>query len=329
MKITVLGAGAWGTALAIHFAQYHQVILWGKDKDHIQALKKERQNTRYLSHHTFPTELHITDDFSLALKNSELILCATPVSGLRSTLQNIKKEGQEKTPFLWACKGFEQQTGLLPHQILLEEIPNHHYYGALSGPSFADELARGLPCAVCIASPNGPWLRDLVRTLNTSVMRLYANTDLIGAEVGGALKNIMAIATGVSDGLNCGLNARAALITRGLAEMSRLSTALGARTESMMGLAGMGDLVLTCTGNLSRNRTVGLLLAQNKDLPSILKELGHVAEGVFTAFEALKMANRHRIDLPITEIVCALLNGHIQAKDAVENLMNREPRSEI
>ncbi len=328
MKIAVIGAGAWGTALAVHFAHYHQVIIWSWDTEHNQTMRKERQNQRYLKEIVFPENLIVMDDFALAVEDAELILCVTPVAGLRETLQKIKATGKAKTPFLWACKGFEQQTGLLPHHIVQQELPDHPCYGALSGPSFALELAQGLPCAVCLASSNELWLADLVKTLNTPVMRLYANTDLIGVEVGGALKNIIAIATGVADGLGYGLNARAALITRGLAEISRLADVLGGHSETMMGLSGMGDLILTCTGSLSRNRTVGLLLAQNKTLATALDELGHVAEGVSTAFEARKLAKFNQINLPITEIVCQLLESQIQAKDAVEALMNRAPRFE-
>ena len=328
MKIAVLGNGAWGTALASHFSHFHQTMLWGRNETLITQMQQTRTNAQYLPDIPLPFTLQLTANLSQALEGAELILCVTPIAGLRTTLQQIKACGYGKTPLLWACKGFEQQTGLLPHQMVAEELLDLSCFGALSGPSFAQELAQGLPCAVCLASWEQEWLESLTSKLNTPVMRLYSNNDLIGTEVGGALKNIMAIATGVADGLGYGMNARAALITRGLAEITRLGKALGAHPQTMMGLSGMGDLILTCTGSLSRNRTVGLLLAQNKDLPTILHELGHVAEGVYTAYEAEKLAHHHQIELPITSTVCQLLSGQTEAQIAIDSLMSRQPRAE-
>lgn len=328
MNITILGAGAWGTALALHFAQSHQVSLWTHDEPHAHELQKDRSNKQYLKGFPFPDTLAVLVDFTDAVSNADLILIATPVVGLRPTLQKLKAASFDHKPILWVCKGFEAKTGLLPHQVLQQELPNHPFYGALSGPSFAQELAQGLPCAVSVASPNYEWIESLAKELNNSVMRLYANKDLVGVEVGGAVKNVMAIATGVADGLSFGLNARAALITRGLAEMNRLAASLGAESNTLMGLAGMGDLILTCTGSLSRNRNVGLKLAEGKNLTEILQELGHVAEGVSTAYETQQLALKHQIDMPITKAVCTLLDGKTDPYKVVDALMRREPKSE-
>jgi len=229
---------------------------------------------------------------------------------------------------LTACKGFEQGSGLLPHQVVREELPDNPRIGILSGPSFAQELAQQLPCAVTLASDNTAWIESLAAALSSAVLRLYANDDMVGVGVGGAVKNVMAIAVGIADGLQYGLNARAALMTRGLAEINRLALALGAKQTTLMGLAGMGDLILTCTGSLSRNRQVGLKLAEGKPLPVILSELGHVAEGVYTIREAGAQAAKLGIEMPITRILNELLDGRVDVNDVAERLMLREIRSE-
>ena len=265
---------------------------------------------------------------SEALRDSELVLVVTPVVGLRSSVEQLKQHGGGHLPILTACKGFELDTGLLTFQVVQEVLPENPHIGVLSGPSFAQELAQQLPCAVCLASQNEAWLHELVQELNTNVMRLYANSDVIGVSVGGAVKNIMAIATGLSDGLNYGLNARAALVTRGLAEITRLAVAMGAHTKTMMGLAGMGDLILTCTGALSRNRKVGLGLAEGKTLHQVLKEIGHVAEGVPTIEEVHNAAAKYQIDMPITDMLYQLVRNELAANAVVERLMQRETKSE-
>lgn len=328
MNITILGAGAWGTALALHFAQTHMVTLWTHGEAHAHELQKDRSNVQYLKNFLFPDTLAVSTDFIEAVSDADLILIATPVVGLRPSLQKLKNIFFQDKPILWVCKGFEAKTGLLPHQVLQQELPNHKFYGALSGPSFAQELAQGLPCAVSLASPNYEWVEALAKDLNNSVMRLYANKDLVGVEVGGAVKNVMAIATGVADGLSFGLNARAALITRGLAEMNRLASCLGAESNTLMGLAGVGDLILTCTGSLSRNRSVGLKLAEGKNLTEILNELGHVAEGVSTAYETKNLAIKYQIEMPITQAVCTLLDGKTDPYKVVGALMMRAPKTE-
>lgn len=325
MKIGVMGAGAWGSALAIHFALHgHDVTLWTHHGEHAQALATDGENTRYLPGFPLPAALHI----DTTLPPADVLIVATPMAALRQSAQRIQTAGLAQTPVLAACKGFEQHSGLLPHQVLAEVLHANPCIGVLSGPSFAQELAQQLPCAVTLASANLAWAKKISSILNSSVMRLYANHDVAGAAVGGALKNVLAIATGISDGLHCGLNARAALITRGLAEITRLALALGAQATTLMGLAGMGDLILTCTGSLSRNRTVGLMLAQGKNLPQILHELGHVAEGVYTIEEAQRQAHVHHIDMPITQVLYQLIHEKIDVLAVADALMDRIPKIE-
>ncbi|MDN0076514.1 NAD(P)H-dependent glycerol-3-phosphate dehydrogenase [Crenobacter sp. SG2303] len=328
MKLAVLGAGAWGTALAIDYARDHQVTLWARNAEQVAEMADSRVNTRYLPDAEFPPSLALSADLADAVAGVELILLVTPIAGFRPTLRALAATGQPVPPILWACKGFEAGSGLLPHQVLLEELPGLKEFGVLSGPSFAREVALGLPAAVTVASHDYAFAKRIARELNSSRLRLYANDDLIGVEVGAAVKNVMAIATGVADGLGSGLNARAALITRGLAEVTRLVVALGGKAETMMGLAGMGDLILTCTGALSRNRQVGLKLAEAKPLAVILQELGHVAEGVPTAYEVQRLARELNVAMPITDAVCQLLSGSADPQRVVAGLMAREPKSE-
>jgi len=324
MNIHVLGAGAWGTALAIAFAGRHAVTLVVRDQDQAQAMAQAGENARYLAGSRFPAGLTITA--SPRLIEADLVVVATPVAGLRASIQRLKAEAPH-VPFLWACKGLEAGSGLLPHQVVASvgvAVP----YGAITGPSFAEEVAKGLPAAVTLASADPAFVTRTVQALNDSRLRLYANEDLIGAEVGGAVKNVLAIACGVCDGLGLGLNARAALMTRGLAEITSFGMAMGARRETFMGLAGMGDLILTCTGDLSRNRRVGLALAQGKALPDITRDLGHVAEGVLTAREVARRADQLGVDMPITTAVCAVLDGLVTPRQVVEQLMGRDPKAE-
>ncbi|AWI77359.1 glycerol-3-phosphate dehydrogenase [Parazoarcus communis] len=327
MQISVFGAGAWGTALAQAFADTHQVTLWARDAAHIEALRTERENRRYLPGLPLHPELQLTSDFDAAARSADLHLVVTPLSGLRSTTRALHRLKPD-TPLIWACKGLEAGSARLPHEIVFEELGADAPCGVLTGPSFAAEVARGLPAAVTIASADPEFASHWVNSLHQPLLRLYANTDVIGCEIGGAIKNVMAIASGVSDGMGFGLNARAALITRGLAEIARLAEALGGKPETLMGLAGMGDLILTCTGDLSRNRRVGLALAEGKTLDDILRDLGHVAEGVSTAREVTAMAERVGVDMPICSAVNALLHeGHV-AREVVEQLLARDPKHE-
>ncbi|MBV8645880.1 NAD(P)H-dependent glycerol-3-phosphate dehydrogenase [Paludibacterium sp.] len=328
MKLAVLGAGAWGSALAIAFSRLHDVVLWSRDGAHVAELAAARVNQRYLPDAPFPERLSLSADLPRAIADADLILIATPIVGLRPTLRALKASSARLAPLIWACKGFEAGSSLLPHQVVAEEMPLHHPCGVLSGPSFAREVAAGLPAAVTIASDDAAFAERIAREWHNPLLRLYANDDLVGVEVGGAVKNVMAIATGVADGLGFGLNTRAALITRGLAEITRLAVALGASQKTMMGLAGMGDLILTCTGSLSRNRQVGLRLAEGLPLAQILDELGHVAEGVPTAREVLTMAERLEVEMPITAAVCGLLYYGAAPEEVVDGLLSRSPKSE-
>ncbi|MBO7380154.1 MAG: NAD(P)-dependent glycerol-3-phosphate dehydrogenase [Neisseriaceae bacterium] len=328
MNIAVIGAGAWGTALALHFHRCgHTVSLFAENQAMADEINQHKENILFFKGFRLPENLTITADYS-QLKNADLILAVVPTAALRQVAMEHLQKYAPKTPVLAACKGFEKNTGLLPHQVLKEVLPENPYIGLLSGPSFAKEVALALPCAVCIASDNTAWADEIATQLNSTIMRMYANHDPIGVAVGGAVKNVIAVAAGVADGLKFGLNARAALLTRGLAEITRLALALGANATTMMGLAGMGDLILTATGDLSRNRQVGLKFAENKPLPQILQELGHVAEGINTIAEVNRMAEKHGIDMPITRILFDLINDKITAQAAVEQLMLREPKSE-
>lgn len=327
MKIAVLAAGAWGTALAISFAGRHQVRLWTNEADVADEMRSARENRRYLPGHALPAGLEVSTDLAATLADCELVILATPMAGLRSTVQAYRDCGC-RSPLIWVCKGFEAGSGKLPHQVVGEILSPDYVYGALSGPSFAEEVAAGQPTAVALATHPAEASRALAAELHGSRLRIYANDDLIGVEVGGAVKNVLAIATGVCDGLGLGLNPRAALMTRGLAEIARLGQALGAKRETFLGLAGMGDLILTCTGDLSRNRRVGLGLAQGKALAQIVEELGHVAEGVFTAREVDALAQRLGVDMPVSQSVAALLAGRCSARQALEALLARDPKDE-
>jgi glycerol-3-phosphate dehydrogenase (NAD(P)+) len=336
----VIGAGAWGTALAVNACARHRVTLLARDAVQAQAMQAQRQNARYLPGIALPAALHVDaatrpDQFAQA----DLIVIATPLAGLREWLVNLR---HSHAPVAWLCKGLEpaaSQSGnaavqpslntksLLAHEIRAQAAPDL-IAGILSGPSFAQEVARGQPTALVAASPHANVRDALVQAFHTHTLRVYANDDIVGVEVGGAVKNVLAIATGLCDGLNLGLNARAALITRGLAEMTRLGVALGAKAETFMGLSGLGDLVLTATGDLSRNRKVGLLLAQGQSLSQATASLGHVAEGVLCARAVVQRAQSLHIEMPIAHCVVALLDGKITPSEAVALLMGREAAAE-
>ena len=328
MKIAILGAGAWGTALALHLVRRHDVALWARDPAQAAAMRSARENTRYLPGHSLPASLRVEAEVPAAVRDVELNIVATPLSGLRETLRRLRRHAP-RTPLIWVCKGLEADTMLLPHQIVAEELGGDVASGALTGPSFAEEVARDLPTAVTLASGDGQFAESAAQILHSPRLRIYASHDVTGAEVGGAVKNVMAIAAGISDGMGFGLNARAALITRGLAEITRLGLALGGRRETFMGLAGMGDLILTCTGDLSRNRRVGLALARGQALGEILRELGHAAEGVSSAREVAALARRMDIDMPITQAVKGVLHDGMRTDEAVEQLLGRDPKLEF
>ena len=354
MKIAILGAGAWGTALAVSACgnpdAHHQVSLWARDPLQATALQDQRVNQRYLPAVALPMPLairvwpvHGASDAASQMRSAslladqDLIVVATPMAALREWLGRLRNC---TAPVAWLCKGFEEARadvaepgcgpphGLLAHEVLAQTAPGLHA-GVLSGPSFALEVARGQPTALVAASVEAPVRAALASAFHSPSLRVYTSDDIVGVEVGGAVKNVLAIATGLCDGLRLGLNARAALVTRGLHEMTRLGVALGARTETFMGLSGLGDLVLTATGDLSRNRKVGLALAQGHTLQQAVSSLGHVAEGVYCAHTVVQRARRLAIDMPIACAVEALLDGRLSPQEAVVALMGREARDEF
>ena len=330
----VLGAGAWGTAVAVHLARRDdlEVTLWTRDTVQAHAMAQQRVNPRYLPGIALPGALRVTSDLAEAA-DAGLLIVATLVAALPVVADQLAAVGA-RAPLVWLSKGFlvvpaapELPAGVaLAHQVLARRW--RAPVGVISGPSFASEVARGLPTAVAVAATTPALAARVARLLRADTLRAYECADIAGVEVGGAVKNVLAIAAGASDGLSFGHNARAALITRGLAETGRLSAALGGERETLMGLAGLGDLVLTCTGDLSRNRRVGLGLAQGKSLAAIHAELGHVAEGVGTATAVRALARHHGVDMPICDAVYRVLNEGLSPKQAVESLLKREPRAE-
>ena len=350
MNILILGAGAWGSALAISAAgnakAFHTVTLWSRDAAQAANMQSQRCNTKYLPQVAFPESLKIASgDFSARVTTADLVIIATPMSGLRGILLQL---ADVICPVAWLCKGFETSlegraeggVGLLGHEIYAQIAANQAKTtkntlttglktGVFSGPSFALEVARGQPTALVAASEHASVRDALTQAFHSPTLRVYGSSDVAGVEVGGAVKNVLAIATGLCDGLQLGLNARAALITRGLAEMTRLGLALNADIETFMGLSGLGDLVLTATGDLSRNRKVGLLLAQGKTLPEAVASLGHVAEGVYCARTVSQRALSLGVDMPITQCVVKVLDGTLSAKQAVGVLMGREATEEL
>lgn len=333
MKIVVIGAGAWGTAMAISAAAHpagHAVTLWARDAQQLADMQAARCNARYLPDIALPPTLALAGGDVAALATAaDLVIVATPMAALRAMLVQLRGC---PVPVAWLCKGFEATAdsgsfGLMAHEVRAQAAPDL-IAGVLSGPSFALEVARGQPTALVAASAHERVRSALVQAFHSPSLRVYANDDIVGVEVGGAVKNVLSIATGLCDGLHLGLNARAALITRGLAEMTRLGLALGARADTFMGLSGLGDLVLTATGDLSRNRRVGLLLAQGQSLQQAVASLGHVAEGVYSARTVVQRARHLGVDMPISEAVVALLDGRLQPADAVAALMERGPKGE-
>ncbi|OFZ69202.1 MAG: glycerol-3-phosphate dehydrogenase [Betaproteobacteria bacterium RBG_16_56_24] len=328
MNITIIGAGAWGTALAISLAANHRVTLLARDAAQVEAMRATRRNQRYLPDIALPANLELSSDLSAAMRAVDLVIIAVPVSALRSTLRQLG-QSPRRPGVVWVCKGFEAETSLLPHQVFDEVLPEGYKCGVLSGPSFAQEVARGLPAALTLASGDEEFARSTAQALHHAHLRIYASSDVAGVEVGGAVKNVMAIASGICDGMGLGLNARAALLTRGLAEITRLGLKFGGRPETLYGLSGVGDLILTCTGDLSRNRQVGLLLAQQHDLSEILQRLGHVAEGVYTVREVHHLAQRLGVAMPICEAVYRIIYEHVPAAEAIAGLLNRAPNQEF
>ena len=331
MNIAIFGAGAWGTAMAVSLATRHRVLLWGRETEQVLEAEKTRVNNMGLPGVHLPDALHLTGHFDKAANHGAgpagLVIVATSVAGLRPVLTQLKEYPVKNV--IWLCKGFERDSGLLPSQVAGEVIDDEGIHlGVLSGPSFAQEVAAGLPCALTIASQSEVLRGIVVGAMNAGMMRIYSSDDVIGVEVVGALKNILAVATGIADGMSMGLNARAALMTRGLAEITRMGIVLGGRLETFMGLTGVGDLILTCTGDLSRNRRVGLGLAKGKTLVEVVSELGHVAEGVNCAHTVRELAQKMGVEMPLTFAVASVLFDGVSIKDAVAQLMSRHVRDE-
>ena len=327
--IAVIGAGSWGTALAIHLADSgHNVLLWGNEPEHIQLLGENRCNQQYLPDAPFPDLLQLTSDLEQALASPAWILMAIPSHAYRPFLKKNSHLFKDDVGIAWASKGLERGSGKLIHQVIAEELPHCNKTAVMSGPTFAAEVARNLPTSITVASESGSFSKQLSDDLHSGRFRVYLSNDLIGVELGGSIKNVLAIAAGAADGLGFGANTRAALITRGLAEMMRLGEAMGGHRETFMGLSGMGDLILTCTDNQSRNRRTGLLLAQGKTLEQAREEIGQAVEGINTAKEVVELARQHNVEVPISEQVYRVLYENCPINEAVRALLGRKSSQE-
>ena len=327
--VTVLGAGSWGTALAILLARNGVAVkLWDRDEVHIEQMARGRATSVTCRASNFPNLFPRWTICQAALENTEFVLIAVPSSGFRSVLQKVRTQVGSSFNLIWASKGLEPGTGKFLHQVVDEELPEHRLIAVLSGPSFAKEVARGLPTAVTIASKNTEYATSVASLFHCPRFRTYTSKDVLGVELGGSIKNVLAIAAGISDGLGYGANARAALITRGLAEIMRLGTKLGGHRETFMGLAGVGDLVLTCTDDQSRNRRLGLALGRGIALDQAVADIGQAVEGLHTAKEVDELARSHQVDMPITQQVKRVLYDGEEAAAAVDALLAREPKAE-
>jgi glycerol-3-phosphate dehydrogenase (NAD(P)+) len=325
----ILGAGSWGTALALHLSRLGQSIrLWTADTKHAQLLQQERANNRYLSKHPFPATLYPTAHLPTAVNGVRDILIAVPSVGFRNTLAQLQPLLQPAMRIVWATKGLDENTGQLLHEVIEEMLGQQRAYAVLAGPSFAKEVAGNQPTAVVIGSQDRVFAQNLLTRFNTLLFRVYLSTDVPGIEVGGAVKNVLAIATGISDGMGFGANARCALITRGLAEMTRFGTALGGQNETFTGLAGLGDLILTCTDDQSRNRRFGLALGKGTEAAIAEKEIGQTVEGKRNAEIIVQLANKKKIEMPIVEAVWQVLQGRLAPLQAMQDLLSRAPKSE-
>jgi glycerol-3-phosphate dehydrogenase (NAD(P)+) len=328
--VAVLGAGSWGTALAIQFARAgHPTRLWSRNAADAATMRAERQNRRYLPDAKFPDGVTVHDQLAAAVQGAVAIILAVPSHALRSLLEQLKPMLARDARLAWATKGFELDTGKLPHQVAYDVLGDKYPVAVLSGPTFAREVGMGLPTAMTIASPDADFAAQLAQSLHASNFRAYTSTDIVGVEVGGAVKNVLAVGAGLSDGLGFGANTRIALITRGLTEVTRLGVALGAQPETFMGLAGLGDLVLTSTDNQSRNRRFGLALAAGKSVEQALQEIGQVVEGYSAARAVHAVAKRENVDMPLVGGIYRILYEREPARDVVKDLMTRPIRSEV
>ncbi|MGO1071034.1 NAD(P)H-dependent glycerol-3-phosphate dehydrogenase [Lysobacter sp. CA199] len=328
-RIAVLGAGSWGTALAALIARHgHPTVLWGRDADGAAAIDTRHENPRYLPGIALPESLRATTDLAVALKDADLVLVVVPSHAFAETLRMLAPYRPAHAGVAWATKGFEPGSGRFLHEVAEEVLGADVPLAVVTGPSFAKEVAQGLPTALTVHSDDADFAQAVADALHGPAFRAYTGDDMLGAELGGAMKNVLAVATGVADGMQLGLNARAGLITRGLNEMLRLNQAIGGQPETLMGLAGLGDLVLTCTGDLSRNRRLGLALGRGQSIEDAVREIGQVVESVQTADEVMRQAERHGIELPISSAVRAVLHGQITPSDGLRKLLSREQKPE-
>jgi glycerol-3-phosphate dehydrogenase (NAD(P)+) len=322
--VVVLGAGSWGTALAIQFARGGgPTVLWGRAEDEPEKLARERVNTRYLPGAEFPPSLTIEPDLARAIAAGDDVVLVVPSSALRAVLTEIKPMLRDQVRIAWASKGFELSTGKLPHEVAREVLGPAVPIAVLSGPTFAKEVGQGLPTAIAVASPHDDYALELAERISSGGFRAYTQSDIVGVEIGGAVKNVLAIATGCSDGLGYGSNSRVFLITRGLAELMRLGVALGAKRETLMGLAGLGDLVLTCTDDQSRNRRFGRALAAGKPVDQAIAEIGQVVEGYYAAKAVHQVAARLGVEMPICGFVYDVLHGGVPLEQVVKAMLSR------
>lgn len=329
LRVTVLGAGSWGAALAALIARHgHHTTLWGRDADAVAAIDRDKANARYLPGIALPDTLRATADLAASLRDADLVLVVVPSHAFADTLRALAPHRPAGAGVAWASKGFEPGSGRFLHEVAAEILGDQVPLAVVTGPSFAKEVAIGLPTALTVHSANAGFAQRVAGILHGPSFRAYTGDDMLGAELGGAMKNVLAVATGVADGMQLGLNARAGLITRGLTEMLRLNRALGGRPETLMGLAGLGDLVLTSTGDLSRNRRLGLALGRGQSIDDAVREIGQVVESVQTADEVMRLARRHDVELPIAEAVYAVLHGEISPAEGLAQLMAREQKAE-
>ena len=327
--VSVLGAGSWGTALAALIARHgHQTVLWGRDAGTIATIDADHENPRYLPGIALPPQLQASTDLHAALSGAELALVVVPSHAFAETLRAMAPHLPAGAGVAWATKGFEPGSGRFLHEVAAEMLGDAVPLAVVTGPSFAREVAAGLPTALTVHSDNARFAQTVAEVLHGPAFRAYTGDDMLGAELGGAMKNVLAVATGVADGMQLGLNARAGIITRGLNEMLRLNQAIGGRAETLMGLAGLGDLVLTCTGDLSRNRRLGMALGRGQSLDAAVREIGQVVESVQTADEVMRQAQRHGIELPISSAVQAVLHGDITPAEGLQLLLSREQKPE-
>ena len=329
LSVSVLGAGSWGTALAALIARHgHRTVLWGRDAAAIAALDATHENARYLPGITLPDSLRATSDLASALAGSDLVLVVVPSHAFAETLRALAPHRPAHAGVAWATKGFEPGSGRFLHEVAAEVLGDDVPLAVVTGPSFAKEVAVGLPTALTVHGASPVFAQQVADVLHGPAFRAYTGEDMLGAELGGAMKNVLAVATGVADGMQLGLNARAGIITRGLNEMLRLNTAIGGKAETLMGLAGLGDLVLTCTGDLSRNRRLGLALGRGESIEEAVRKIGQVVESIQTADEVMRQSERHGIELPISAAVQAVLHGDITPAEGLQRLLARDQKPE-